>query len=90
MKKYFLNLHKQKAIMRTLLSIVFLFFISFTMIGQREVPKKSGELKLESYKLSSIDDTPKIDEPNVSIGYKSRIIFFFGSKLKIKTKAQSR
>jgi hypothetical protein len=57
--------------MRTLLSIVFLFLITFNMLGQREVPKKSGELKLENYKMPTINNKPKVEEPKATIGYKS-------------------
>tara|TARA_R110000850_G_scaffold18580_4_gene57007 strand:- start:146832 stop:147527 length:696 start_codon:yes stop_codon:yes gene_type:complete len=41
------------------------------MIGQREVPKKSGELKLENYKIPSINEKPKVEEPKATLGYKS-------------------
>lgn len=57
--------------MRTVLHIILIFSISFTMFGQKEVPKKSGELKLENYKLPTIDDTPKTEEPKATLGYKS-------------------
>lgn len=57
--------------MRTSLVILSLSFISFTVSGQVESPKKSGELKLKDYKVPTFDDTPKIEAPKVTIGYKS-------------------
>ena len=57
--------------MRIALLIAFLFLISFTTLAQKEVPKKTGELKLENYKLPTTDETPKVEEPQVTIGYKS-------------------
>lgn len=57
--------------MRIIFSIFFLLFISFNMIGQGETPKKSGELKLFDYKVPTIKDTPKIELPKETIGYKS-------------------
>lgn len=57
--------------MRTLHSILLLFLFSFTMIGQVERPKKAGELKLLDYKVPTFNDTPKIELPKETIGYKS-------------------
>ena len=57
--------------MRILLSTIFLFLFSFTMLGQGDAPKKSGELKLENYKLPKFDEEPKIEEPKATLGYKS-------------------
>ncbi len=57
--------------MRSIFSIVFISFISLTMFGQGETPKISGELKLKNYELPKIDDSPKIELPKESIGYKS-------------------
>ena len=57
--------------MRSIFLIVFLSFISFTMFGQLETPKISGELKLKDYKVPTFDDAPKIEEPKATIGYES-------------------
>lgn len=62
---------KTKNNMRIVLSIATLFLISFSALAQKEVQNKSGELKLENYKLPTLDETPKVEEPQATLGYKS-------------------
>lgn len=57
--------------MRILYLSVFFLLISNTVFAQLEGKKKSGELKLEDYKIPSFDDAPKTDEIKPTIGYKS-------------------
>jgi len=57
--------------MRTIFLSVCLFLFSISMIAQGEVPKKAGELKLQNYKLPTIEEAPKEELPKATIGYKS-------------------
>lgn len=57
--------------MNKILLIVCLLLASISTVAQKEVPKKSGELKLENYKLPTPEDTPKDELPKASIGYES-------------------
>jgi hypothetical protein len=41
------------------------------MMGQKEVTKKSGELKLTDYKFPTIEKAPKEVVPKATLGYKS-------------------
>lgn len=67
----FFNFTQNKIKMNKILLVVFLLLISVSSVAQKEVPKKSGELKLENYKLPTFDETPKNEEPKATIGYKS-------------------
>lgn len=54
------------------LFITFCFFlVSLSVLAQVEVPKKSGELKLESYKVPTVEEAPKDEVSKETIGYKS-------------------
>lgn len=57
--------------MRILLYTFFLFLISFVGFSQPEKKVKSGELKLDNYKVPTIEETPKEIVPEATIGYKS-------------------
>lgn len=57
--------------MRILLYAFFLFLISFVGFSQPEKKVKSGELKLDNYKVPTIEETPKEIVPEATIGYKS-------------------
>ncbi len=57
--------------MRILLYILCLFLISFSGFSQPEKKIKSGELKLDNYKVPTIEETPKEIVPKATIGYKS-------------------
>ena len=57
--------------MRILFSILGFLFLSLTAYSQGETPKKSGELKLENYKIPTLKEEPKEELPKATIGYKS-------------------
>lgn len=57
--------------MRLLLYIFCLFLVSFTGFSQPEKKIKSGELKLDNYKVPTIEEAPKEIVPEATIGYKS-------------------
>lgn len=57
--------------MRTSLIILFIFSFSINMVAQGELPKKSGELKLEGYKIPTFEEAPKVEEPKPTLGYES-------------------
>lgn len=60
--------------MNKILLILCVLLISISSIAQKEVPKKSGELKLENYKLPSITTSPKEEMPKSSLEYESILL----------------
>lgn len=57
--------------MRVLLYIFCLFLVSFAGFSQPEKKVKSGELKLDNYKVPTVEEAPKEIVPEATIGYKS-------------------
>jgi hypothetical protein len=59
--------------MKVLFILFSFFLISFSLLAQVEVPKKAGELKLEGYKVPTVEEAPKDEVSKETIGYKSII-----------------